>query len=67
MSSAESYQTTMAMMRLLCRGETRQTAAAVLGITLSSVGRRLNTLKGRYTVATDMELVYKMVKEGTIE
>lgn len=57
----------MAMMRLLCRGETRQTAAAVLGITLSSVGRRLNTLKGRYTVATDMELVYKMVKEGTIE
>ena len=67
MSAAERYQTTLAMMRLLCQGETRLTAGEALGITQNSVRRRLNTLKGRYKVATDMQLVYKMVKEGVIE
>mgnify|MGYP001558219263 FL=1 len=55
------------MMRLLCQGETPQSTAEEIGISLSSVRRRLNTLKGRYKVATDMQLVYKMVKEGVIE
>ena len=67
MPALENHQTTLAMMRLLCQGETPQSTAEEIGISLSSVRRRLNTLKGRYKVATDMQLVYKMVKEGALD